>query len=176
MGPVEDRELLMLTASGDHLAFADLYDRTGLTENQRLNVKMKALEAQREENARTVQRTDKVPSSDPYNHPAAWPDPYYVNENGMTIGTFDRATTPYEQWPDLVPIEGPDGLHAFTYSGKRGYVDNPDEAVAYMNWKVETGQMDPMKKGRWSKTYTILLAEDGVTVLAKQRAGSVRSD
>lgn len=27
MGPVEDRELLTLTASGDHLAFADLFDR-----------------------------------------------------------------------------------------------------------------------------------------------------
>lgn len=150
--------------------------RTGLTENQRFSLKMKALEAQREENARRVQRTDKVPSSDPYNHPAAWPDPYYVNENGMTIGTFDQMTTPYEQWPDLTPIEGPGGLKAFTYSGKRGFAVNPDEAVAYMKWQVDTGQMDPMKNGRWSKTYLVYLAEDGKTVLAKQRAGSVRSD
>lgn len=149
--------------------------RTGLTQNQRGNLQLKADEKQRAENARTVERTDRVPSSDPYHQPAAWPDPYYVNENGMTIGTFDRRTTPYEQWPDLVPEEGPNGEQAFTYSGKRGWiVKNPTEAVAYMKWKVETGQMEPMKNGRWSKTYTVYFAQDGTTVLAKQRAGSVR--
>lgn len=151
--------------------------RTGLTDQQRLHLQHQADDAQRAENARTVERTDKVPSSDPYQHPAAWPDPYYVTENGMTIGTFDERTTPYEQWPDLVPIEGPDGLQAFTYSGKRGWVvKNPTEAVAYMAWQVETGQMEPMTPGRSSKTYTVFLAQDGTTILAKRLDGSVRED
>lgn len=150
--------------------------RTGLTNNQRLDIDMKAKEAQREENSRTVQRTDKVPSSDPYNHPAAWPDPYYVNASGMTIGTFDRWTTPYDQWPDLMPAVGPNGEHAFTYSGKRGHVDDPDEADDYMEWMVSSGQLDPIKSGRWSKSYTLYLAEDGKTVLAKQESGSFKQE
>lgn len=149
--------------------------RTGLTESQRMSKQREAQEKQREENGRTVKRTHKVPSSDPYNHPAKWPDPYYVNESGMTIGTFDMESTPYDQWPDLVPAEGPGGEHAFTYSGKRGnVVTNPKEAVAYMTWMVRTGQIDPITSGRWSKTYQVFLAQDGRTVLAKSESGSMK--
>lgn len=150
--------------------------RTGRTQNQQLNDRMKELEDQRAENSRTVERTDKIPSTDPYHHPAAWPDPYYVNENGMTIGTFDRDTTPFDQWPDLVPVEGPKGQESFTYSGKRGYlVLAGDDAVRYSDWLVETGQSDPVKPGRWTKRYLVYLEEDGTTVIARRYAGSSKS-
>lgn len=150
--------------------------RSGLTDNQRLNLRMDAQEKQREQNAR-VKRTDEVPSDDPYHFPAKWPDPYFVNENGMTIGIFDQWTTPYDQWPDLTPARTPDGRPAFTYTNKRGHVEDPEGAVEYMDWLVETGQLQPFKgNGKWRKSYTVYLAEDGVTVLDKVESGSTMSE
>lgn len=151
--------------------------RSGLTQHQKFQRRLDAEDEARDEAARTVKRTTKVPSSDPYNHPAVWPDPYYVNENGMTIGIYQERT-PYDQRPDLVPAQAPNGEPAFTYSDKRNFLvpENPSGAVAYMDWLVETGQTEKPVPGKWSTHYRVYVAEDGKTILARTPSGSSKSE
>lgn len=147
---------------------------TGLSEQQRFEAAQREIDRQRDLNGRLVERTTKVASSNPFDHPAAWPDPYYVNENGMTIGTFTQVT-PYDQRPDLVPRRTPDGREAFVYSSKRNdVVKNPKQAGEYMDWLVETGQLEPFRPGRWRKSYVVYLALDGKTMLTRIESGSVK--
>ncbi len=75
-----------------------------------------------------VERPDKEPSGDPWEHPAVWPEPYYVNENGMTIG-MHTMDTPDREVPDLVPATGTTGEKGFM-PVRRPWTFWPDEVEA----------------------------------------------
>lgn len=75
-----------------------------------------------------VERPDTEPSDDPWGHPAVWPERYYVNENGMTIGMYGP-DTPDAEIPDLMPAKGTRGEKGFFEVGKPWLVW-PDEIEA----------------------------------------------
>lgn len=69
------------------------------------------------DHSKPIHRPNKKPSDDPWNHPAIWPERYYVNENDMTIGMW-TINTPDRELPDLCPAIGTRGEKGFIAVGK----------------------------------------------------------
>lgn len=109
-----------------------------------------------------VDRPSKEPSDDPWNHPAVWPEPYYVNENGMTIGMWTM-NTPDREVPDLWPATGTHGEKGFM-SVRKPWLVWPDELEA------ENKRLG-IRTDAKGREFAPLLAIDGVT-----RIGWVRQN